>query len=190
MNNEEESPRFRKNTIEEKRIMRNSRRRRMRRRKPRRLTFEKVESLKQMKQKLEVANVEIKKKGKRIETLRCMTRTFWERWRRELEKRKEALWLSRTGSYRLHVQSTSVTKPHISEIDPDLLIRPTVNEEQEDCYLDRSSFGIVKLMMYRGMYVAVKQLHVKSRLQDLRKEAEITSLLCHPFLPYLYGIRI
>ena len=184
VNNKGESQkRFRKNTIEEKKMMRNSRRRRMRRRKPKLLE---KEYIKQMKQKMEVANLEIKKKEKQIETLRCMTQKFWERWRWELEKRKEALWLSRTNSHRL--QSTSEVKPYISEIDPSLLIRPMVNDQQTECYLGCGSFGIVKLMMYRAMHVAVKQLHIKSLLEDVKQEAELTALLCHPFLPYLYGI--
>ena len=38
------------------------------------------------------------------------------------------------------------------------------------------------------MYVAVKQLHVKALLGDVQREAELTTSLCHPFLPYIYGI--
>ena len=132
-----EERRFRKNTIKEKKEMRNSRRRRMRRRNPKQL--EKV-CIKQMKQKIEIANLEMIKKDKRIETLRCMTRTFWERWKWELEKRKEALWLSKTSNHRL--QSTEV-KFYINEIDPSLLTHPIVKDKQTECYLGRGSFGIV-----------------------------------------------
>ena len=141
--------------------------------------------MKDMKQKLKMADLEIKRKEKKIETLRCMTRTFWERWKWELEKRKEALWLSRTSNYRQ--QSTEV-KPYISEIDPSLLTNPIVNDKQTESYLGRGAFGIVKLMVYRAMYVAVKQLHVKALLGDVQREAELTASLCHPFFPYIYGI--
>ena len=76
--------------------------------------------MKDMKQKLKMVDL---KERKKIKTLRCMTQTFWERWKWELEKRKEALWLSRTRNY--HRQSTEV-KPYISEIDPSLLTNPIV----------------------------------------------------------------
>ena len=104
---------------------------------------------------------------------------FWERWKWELEKRKEALWLSRTGNYRR--QSTEV-KPYISEIDPSLLTHPIVNDRQTESYLGRWH------SQYRAMHVAVKQLHVKALLEDVQKEGELTASLCHPFFPYIYGI--
>ena len=93
--------------------------------------------------------------------------------------------MSRTSNYRQ--QSTEV-KPYISEIDPSLLTNPIVNDKQTESYLGRGAFGIVKLMVYRAMYVAVKQLHVKALLGDVQREAELTASLCHPFFPYIYGI--
>ena len=142
--------------------------------------------MKDMKQKLKMADLEIKRKEKKIETLWCMTRTFWERWKWELEKRKEALWLNRTSNYRR--QSTEV-KLYISEIDLSLLTHPVVNDKQTESYLGRGAFGIVKLMMYRAMYVAVKQLHVTALLEDVQKEAELTASLCHPFFSlYLWNL--
>ena len=43
-------------------------------------------------------------------------------------------------------------------------------------------------MVYRTMYVAVKYLHVHTLKEDVQNEAEMTAALCHPFLPYLYGL--
>lgn len=79
-----------------------------------------------MKQKIKLVTVQIRNKEK-IETLRC-TQTFLERWKWELEKRKEVLWLSRfANSYCL--QSTETVKLHVSEIDPSLLTHPVVTKQ-------------------------------------------------------------
>ena len=80
-----------------------------------------------------MVNAQIKSKEQKIETLRCMTQMFWERWNWELEKRKEALWLSKsTSSYQL--QSTEAVKMHVSEIDSSLLTNPVVNDKLINCY--------------------------------------------------------
>ena len=81
---------FRKNTTEEIKAMRNLQRRRMRQSK-----VDTKHRIKQLKQKLETTKTEVNKGKQCIETLRCMSRTFWERWKREVEKRKEVLLMNR-----------------------------------------------------------------------------------------------
>lgn len=75
--------------------------------------------------------------------------------------------MSRTNGH--HLKSNE-DKAYVSEIDPSLLTHAVVNDKQTECYLGRGSFGIVKLMMYRGMHVAVKQLHTKSLLEEVKKK--------------------
>ena len=62
------------------------------------------------------------------------------------------------------------------------------NTGQALCYLGRGSFGVVTYKIYRGFGVAVKQTHIRSTLQDVQHEARMIHCLCHPFLPYLFGI--
>ena len=104
-----------------------------------------------------------------------MSRTFWERWRWELEKRKDMLLMNRR-TYS-HVVSSGEAKLWINEIDAKFLSNPTISGEQKECFLGRGSFGIVRLMMYRSLHVAVKQLHVKSFGEDVQREAEIMASL-------------
>ena len=55
-------------------------------------------------------------------------------------------------------------------------------------YLGQESFGVVKMKLFRGIKVAVKELQPRTVLSDLRKEAHTLATLCHPFLPYLFGV--
>ena len=91
---------------------------------------------------------------------------------------------SRVGS----VHADLKDRYDIHEIDPCLLSDPSRARNQQEYYLGRGSFGIVALKMYRGIHVAVKQMHIKSALRDVQHEAEMTACLCHPFLPCLFGI--
>ena len=84
-----------------------------------------------------------------------MSRTFWERWRWEVEKRKQEFIHNRTFSYKL---SNDQFSHDIHEIDPQALTNPS--GRHTDQYLGRGSFGIVTLKMYQGIYAAVKQMHV------------------------------
>ena len=172
---------FRKNTMEEKKAMRNSRRRKQRQ--SRKLV---KQQCKQLRKTVEETSAQLKSQEKRLTTLKCMARTFWERWRWETERRKEALLMSRPHVQRI-VSKHSEAKA-LSEIDPALLIHPTLHGEQKECYLGRGSFGIVRLMVYRTMHVAVKYLHIHALKEDVQHEAEMTAALCHPFLPYFFGL--
>ena len=97
-----------------------------------------------------------------------MAHTFWERWRWETERRKETLLMSRPHAQRMssHREAKTLTE-----------INPTLYGEQKECYLGRGSFGIVRLMVYRTMYVAVKYLHFHALKEDVQNEAEMTVIL-------------
>ncbi len=136
-----------------------------------------------LKGELKAVKQSVKKGEHRITVLKGMSRTYWERWRWELEKRKEAMITnSRVSSHKHSLH------PVVHEVDPSLLTDPVVNEKRQEHYLGRGSFGVVRLQLYRGIYVAVKELLPKSVKEDVKHEAEILATLCHPFLPQLFGI--
>lgn len=174
------TPQHRENTDEEKRRMRNARKKRLRRQKRH------DKSIKCLKSRLVTAQEKAQGNETRIIVLKRMTRTFWERWRWELEKRKEAMTMAGLTARQFHSQRTTVV--HLQEIDSSMLMDPQFSGEQQECYLGRGSFGAVKLQLYRGFHVAVKEFLPRALKDDVKKEAEILALLCHPFLPYLFGI--
>ena len=167
------------NTIEEKRKMRNSRKKRLR------CTRNQAKSIKRLKSTLEATKLKVQDNESKITALRRMTRTFWERWRWELEKRKEAMIMTRRAG---QLQLQQNTHLHIPEIESSMLSDPFLNGEKQECYVGRGSFGVVKLQLYGGIYVAVKELLQRSVKEDVKNEADILAGLCHPFLPYLFGI--
>ena len=170
--------RYRCNTVEEKRRMRNARKRRLRQAKTKPV-------IRKIKTQLEVAHKKVEDCQTRISTLKCMTRTFWERWRWELEKRKEAMIMNtRIG---IHLQ-THQKDTSIHEIDVAMLESPIINGKVEERFIGRGSFGAVKLQVYRGVHVAVKEFFGRTLKEDVKKEAAVLASLCHPYLPYLFGI--
>lgn len=179
--------RFRKNTPAEKKSMRNARRRRLRKKKIRQRLLASERDVEKVKRELEqhvkTSKSEIEKANSQIVRLKCMTRTFWERWRWEVEKRKEEYMLHRRTRVGL-VPKSSACGSNIHQIDPCLLL----NSDEAEHYLGRGSFGIVTYKVYRGIGVAVKQMHIRSKLEDVEHEATMLDCLCHPFLPYLFGI--
>lgn len=54
--------------------------------------------------------------------------------------------------------------------------------------MGQGSFAVVKLKLFRGIQVAVKELQPRTLLADVKKEAYILAQLSHPFLPFLFGI--
>ena len=167
-----------KNTIVEKRRMRNERKKRLKKRKRCAVTAKHLKrQLEEMKHKADVD-------GKKLVRVTAMARSYWERWRWELQKRREAL-LDSTRMGQLNVKQAV---PNVHEIDETFLSDPIVNQDPH--YLGRGSFGVVKLQIYRGIHVAVKELLPHSLKEDVRNEAHILAQLCHPYLPYLFGICI
>ena len=77
-----------------------------------------------------------------------ISRTYWERWRWELHKRREAL-------QKLVMQNKPSTSQEylIHEIDPTMLKDPLVDGKHKETYLARGCFGIVRLQKYRQMQV-------------------------------------
>ena len=76
------------------------------------------------------------------------------------------------------------------EINEALLSDPKSKHEKEKYYLGRGCFGIVKLQLYRGIYVAVKEFLPHSVKDDVKNEARLLAQLCHPYLPYLFGVTL
>ena len=121
----------RENTDEERRRMRNTRKKRLRRQKRH------AKSIKSLKSKLVAAQEKAQSNGTRIIVLKRMTRTFWERWRWELEKRKETLTMARQRARQFHSQRTTVIHLHIQEIDSSMLVDPPFSGKQQECYFGR-----------------------------------------------------
>lgn len=113
-----------------------------------------------------------------------MSRTYWERWRWELQMRREAIIRDRTTASK----STAIAKLVVPTIDAHMLEDPIVDGEQKECFLGRGSFGIVRLQMYRDIKVPVKEMLPRTVSEDVTKEALILASLCHPYLPCLFGI--
>ena len=84
-------------------------------------------------------------------------------------------------------RSTS-SSAQLNEGNPELLINPTIEGRMQDLYLGRGSFAIVRLQMYRGLSVAVKEFLPHSILSDVLHEASVLVKLSHPFLPYFFGV--
>ena len=112
-----------------------------------------------------------------------MARTYRGRWRWESQRRKELLLLQ--GHY--HQQSlwpsTTVTMfpPQINTV---MLTNLT---DGLNNYIGQGSFGIVKLQLYHGIYVAVKQFLPWTFINDIRNETKCVMKLSHPNLPHFLG---
>lgn len=164
----------RNNTAEEKKRMRNSRKKRKRSKKRNCLL------------KAVVDEQELRKQSEtKVLHYRSMARSYWERWQWELRQRREAMMLVRSTSLSPANSTSQVTKVH--EIDPTLLHDP-VKGSLEKVFLGQGSFSVVKLQFYRGIKVAVKELQPRTLRCDVQNEARVLAQLCHPFLPYLFGI--
>lgn len=69
-----------------------------------------------------------------------------------------------------------------------MLTDPVINSVQKEVYVGRGSFGIVKMQLYRGIAVAVKEFLPHTVAKDVMHEASILASLCHPYLPLLFGV--
>lgn len=121
---------------------------------------------------------------------KLMSRTYWERWRWELEKRKEIMVKEMQSRSLMKRHSSPQTKRtnEIQHINPDLLLDPVVNGKQEEVFIGRGSFGVVRMQLYRGIKVAVKEFLPRTIANDVLHEACIMAHLCHPNLPMLFGV--
>ena len=160
--------RRRTNTVSEKRVMRRERKKRRRRMK--KLVLAQQEKSQQQ------HGSEQKELERDVILYKQMAQDYWDRWQWEKNKRKEEMGRKQTTSKSLH------------QIDPSQLSDPIQGSKQTKVYLGRGSFSIVQLKVYRGMYVAVKQFRTQSLKADVHNEAFFLSSLCHPHLPYLFGV--
>ena len=118
-----------------------------------------------------------------------MARSYWDRWQWELQKRKEAhqdqVKLARSVQ-QLPSQSDLTSGQH--EINPGNLSDPIQDGKPCEIYLGRGSFSVVRLQLYRNILVVVKEMLPRTVRKDVIHEAKILNKLCHPFLPYLFGV--
>ena len=177
-----------RHTVQEKRKLRNSRKRKKRHARTLQGT---------LKQELanEKAAHEATKESNALSKI--MARSFWERWRYELDERKkvqkanqELIMSSKHSSIRLRsCDEVSV----IPSIDRSLFSDPADfgdHPNDTDLFVGRGSFGVVKCQMYHGIYVAVKEFLPHTIKESVMKEACLLFDLCHPYLPLLFGVCI
>ena len=159
--------RSRRNTLIEKRMMRNVRRKR--KRLQRRKSFDrKVLELEKSYSQEQSLREQAEQKVLRYKN---MSRCYWERWNWELQKRKEAAALS----YRNDASTSACTSAvGLHQIEPR--------------WAGRGSFGVVKINFYRGIKVVTKELLPKTLVKDVEHDASILTRLCHPCLPFLFGL--
>ena len=67
-------------------------------------------------------------------------------------------------------------------------MNPKKDGQSTEVHLGQGSFSIVQLKVYRGINVAVKQYRADTEKADVSHEARVLSRLCHPYLPYLFGV--
>ena len=161
----------RKNTLEEKREMRSRRKKRRRQERADQRRKAKITALAQ------------------TTRYKCMARSYWDRWQWELMKRKEVMReqqkLQVCMKYRNANPKVNPTI-HVHQIDTSLLSDPAEGE----VYLGRGSFSVVRLQIYRGIKVAVKEFLPRTIYADVQNEASILALFCHPYLPFVFGLCI
>ena len=111
-----------------------------------------------------------------------MAHDYWDRWKWE---RKHDM--KQAGNPRKFSLESS---PEIRQIDPMYLIHPRSSDDGKptETYLGSGSFSIVRLQIYHGIKVVVKQFRACSFKDDVAKEAKFLTGLCHPNLPYVFGV--
>ena len=119
---------------------------------------------------------QLKASQDKLQMYKNMARTYWERWRWECQKRKEC------SSQRCSSTTDILIPPQINPAMLNDLTEGLTN------YLGRGSFGIVKLQLYRGIYVAVKKFLPRTFISDVIAEAKCLMKLSHPNLPHFFGI--
>ena len=158
----------RKHTLEQKRSMRRERKKKKRR------TRAAIQKVKELKKQNDAATGP----SRDVILYKQMARHHWDRWQWELQKRKEAAQINRE---QIHTAG-------LHEINPAFLSNPNKGGQPTEIFLGQGSFSIVQLKVYRGINVAVKQYRAHTEKADVCNEAMVLSRLCHPYLPYLFGV--
>ena len=111
-----------------------------------------------------------------------MAKDYWDRWRWELQRRKEEM--SKTAS-----KSTACTTNHgLHQINPAYLSDPHQNGKPTEVLLGHGSFSLVYLIVYRGYCVAAKRFRTGAVKDVVVNEALLLSLVNHPYLPFIFGV--
>lgn len=119
---------------------------------------------------------------KKMKLYKRMARSFWERWQWELKERKDATMREKMLAYQKRgIMTTNLSQTKLHNINRTLLCDPII-QGKGNVVLGQGSFGVVK------PYVAVKELFSRTVLSDVHHEASMLMQVCHPFLPYLFGI--
>ena len=180
-----------RNTIEEKRRMQN-----IRKKKKRNTICETKEAKEVTLQK----RICLTEEAVRLEQTKCvqaesdvkrykeMARKYFKRFCWEVQERRD-ITKDRLAALGKHQgPSTSKSEQIFHEINPDNLQDPIVTGKQEAVYVGRGSFGIVKVQVYHGIKVVVKEYLARCVAHDVQRQAAFLSHLCHPFLPLFIGI--
>lgn len=172
----------RRNTLQEKRRMRAERKKRKRHMR----AFTRQESKLAAKLKTDIDNKQsqLEATQNKMQMYKNMARTYWERWRWESQKRKESV------VPHVYHRQPSQHCPATDTMLPPQINSAMLNNLTEDItnYIGRGSFSIVKLQLYRGIYVAVKQFLPRTFINDVITEAKCLMKLSHPNLPHVFGI--
>ncbi len=174
-----------RHTLQEKRKMRNARKRKKRNLK----SLEKVEVVKELVKEREKCREVITKNI----VIKNMAKTFWERWRHELEEHKALQRRAQEQKFNSYLtRSSDITESSkLQVVDRSLLSDPIEfgkRPSDRDLFVGRGSFGVVKCQIYRGICVAVKEFLPHTVEESVVKEAQILSKLCHPYLPLFSGV--
>ncbi len=162
----------RENTIEEKRKMR--RQARKRRLKSRGSKVQSVKSL-ALEKELESQSALRRESELKVNLYKRISRSFWERWQWELQQRRQSM-IREKMAIRMPVRGAH----NASDVEAQFQV--------EDVFVGRGCFAVVKLQLFRGIEVAVKELLPRTVLADVLHEASILLQLSHPYVPYLFGI--
>ena len=177
--------RSRSNTVEEKRRLRKDRIKR-KRRYNRLAKFE--DQVCRLQSELRAESSLKVKAELNVIAFKNRARTFWERWRWEVEKRREAIRDLQLTQLKTKLPHKCSCNSFMQEVDPSMLNDPIISGKQEEHYVGRGSFGVVKVQVFRDILVAVKEYLPKSLKLDVVHEASLLSKVCHPYLPLLIGI--
>lgn len=175
--------RGRKNSLQEKRKMRAERKKRKRAMNARKRQIDLLNTHKtasKLQSDIEIKDKLLEKSLNKMQMYKNMSRSYWERWRWELQKRKELLGIE-------HSECLHGSKKTVLYVNPAML---NDLKDGTNTYVGRGSFGVVKLKVYRGIYVAVKEFLPRTLLDDVIKEAELLSHFSHPNLPHCFGICV
>ena len=117
----------------------------------------------------------------KIGTYRRMAHSFRKRWQWELMKRRDSVESSKSSAGSFPPETSHASPP---EIDPIQLTNPVVDGRLTEVYTGQGSFSVVRLQLYRGIKVAVKEFQPKSACEDVKNEVSILASLTHPYLHY------